>query len=137
MHIILHPVAQYALLAAGLSLCLYLFFTLKCEIGAQEKRRRQAEAVMSETVAAVRAAVEELRAEVLEMRDQTGMLVPPEPAKSGLNLSKRGQVLQMYRRGRSPDQIAAALGLPLSEIELLIKVHRIVLEQVSQKLPSY
>jgi hypothetical protein len=49
---------------------------------------------------------------------------------SGLNLSKRGQVLQMHRRGQSPDQTAATLGLPRTEIDLLLKVHQIVLERV-------
>jgi hypothetical protein len=38
----------------------------------------------------------------------------------------------MYRRGQAPEQIAASLSLPVSEIHLLIKVHQIVLEQVSQ-----
>ena len=128
---ILHPAVNFGLLGAGLSLCLYLFFTLKCEIRVQQKRTRQGETALAEAVAAVRAALDEARAEVQEMKEHTGMLVPPAPARSGLNLSKRGQVLQMYRRGQAPEQIAASLSLPLTEIELLIKVHQIVLEQVS------
>jgi hypothetical protein len=128
---ILHPVITYILLGAGLSLCLYLFFTLKAEIRAQEKRRQEGQATVTAAVAAVRTALDEMRAELREVQEQTGMLVPPTPAKSGLNLSKRGQVLQMYRRGQAPEQIAASLGLPLTEIELLIKVHQIVLEQLS------
>ena len=128
---ILHPGLQFGLLGAGLTLCLYLFSTLKCELGIQEKRRKEGQTALAEAIAAVRASLDEVRAEVLEMKEQTGMLVPPSPAKSGLNLSKRGQVLQMYRRGQPPAQIAASLSLPLTEIELLIKVHQIVLEQVS------
>ena len=128
---ILHPFVQYALLGAGLGLCLYLFFSLKCEIRMQDKCRREGQKALGETIAAVRASLDEVRAEVLELREQTGMLVAPAPTKSGLNLSRRGQVLQMYRRGQPPEQIAVSLGLPLTEIELLIKVHQIVLEQVS------
>ena len=128
---ILHPGAQYGLLGAGLGLCLYLFFSLKCEIRTQEKCREEGQKALGEVIAAVRASLDEVRAEVLELREQTGMLVAPAPTKSGLNLSRRGQVLQMYRRGQPPEQIAVSLGLPLTEIELLIKVHQIVLEQVS------
>ena len=127
---ILHGV-QFGLLGLGLSLCLYLFFTLKCEIRALDKRRQEGQAALTEAIAAVRAVLDEARAEVREVQEQTGMLVPPTPTRSGLNLSKRGQVLQMYRRGQSVEQIAATLSLPVTEIELLIKVHQIVLEQVS------
>jgi hypothetical protein len=128
---ILHPALHFGLLGAGMGLCLYLFFTLKCEIQVLEKRSKEGRRALAEAVAAVRAALDEARAEVRDVQEQTGMLVPPAPAKSGLNLNKRGQVLQMYRRGQAPEQIAANLSLPLTEIELLIKIHRIVLEQVS------
>ena len=127
---ILHPIVNYVLLGAGLSLCLYLFFSLKAEIRAQDKRRQEGQAAVTAAIAEVRTALDEVRTEVREVQEQTGMLVPPAPSKSGLNLSKRGQVLQMYRRGQAPEQIAASLGLPLTEIDLLIKVHQIVLEQL-------
>ena len=58
------------------------------------------------------------------------MLVAPVPARSGINLSKRTQVLRMHRTGRDSAAIAAELALPRSEVELLIKVHRIVLEHI-------
>jgi hypothetical protein len=127
---ILHPALQYGLLGAGLGLCLYLFFTLKQEIGALEGRGREKDTALAEAMAAVRAALDEVRAETRAIQEQTGMLVPPAPTASGFNLSKRGQVLQMHRRGQSPAQIAASLGLPRTEIDLLIKVHQIVLEKV-------
>jgi hypothetical protein len=127
---ILHPLVQYVLLGAGLFLCLYLFFTLKLEIRAVETRLKAQATVLTDAISAIRSTVDEIRAEIREVREQTGMLVAPTPAKSGLNLNKRGQVLQMYRRGQSPEQIAATLGLPLTEIDLLIKVHQIVLDQV-------
>ena len=128
---IAHPGLHYGLLAAGLSLCLYLFFTVKQEIRSAATRRRVQESALAEAIASLRADLGELRTELCDMREQTGMLVPPAPTRSGLNLSKRGQVLQMHRRGQSREQISASLGLPLSEIDLLIKVHQIVLEQVS------
>jgi hypothetical protein len=127
---IVHPAMQYGLLAAGLGLCLYLFFTLKLEIRAIERRWKVREGELAQAISAVRAALDGARAELHEMGEQTGMLVAPTATRSGLNLSKRGQVLQMNRRGQSAEQIAAALGLPITEVDLLIKVHQIVLEQV-------
>jgi DNA-binding NarL/FixJ family response regulator len=50
------------------------------------------------------------------------------PAKPGLNLSKRSQALRMHRRGGTPEQIAETLDLPLQQVDLLLKVHRIVIE---------
>jgi hypothetical protein len=44
-----------------------------------------------------------------------------------MNLSKRSQVLRMHRRGDPPDQIATSLAVPRQEVELLLKVQRIVL----------
>jgi hypothetical protein len=36
----------------------------------------------------------------------------------------------MHRAGQDVDGIAASLALPRAEVELLIKVHRIVVEQL-------
>ena len=51
-------------------------------------------------------------------------------ARSGLNLNRRAQVLRMHRRGDAPDRIASLLELPRQEVDLLIKVHRIVISQL-------
>ena len=71
--------------------------------------------------------IEELKREVREAESRTGMLVPPTPPKSGLNLNRRSQVLRMSRQGERPSKIAAALSLPQKEVELLVKVQKIVL----------
>src|SRR5438477_8481189 len=39
----------------------------------------------------------------------------------------------LHRRGEAPAQIAAILELPLQEVELLIKVHRIVLRRSEER----
>jgi len=68
-------------------------------------------------------------AELADLRRQPqGGAVPPSP-RAGLNLCKRSQALRMYRQGDPPGRIAAALEVPLQEVDLLIKVHRIVLSQ--------
>ncbi len=127
---IMHPVVQYGLLAGGLCLCLYLFVTAKMEIRAARTKWKAAEATLADAISAVRASLDVVRADIHEMREQTGMLVAPAPARSGLNLNKRGQALQLSRRGQSSEQIASTLGLPVTEVDLLVKVHQIVLDQV-------
>jgi DNA-directed RNA polymerase specialized sigma24 family protein len=38
--------------------------------------------------------------------------------------------LRLHRRGSSPEQIAEALDIPLGEVDLLVKVHRIVISNI-------
>ena len=54
---------------------------------------------------------------------------PPVP-RAAFNLGKRTQALRMHRQGDSAEKIAASLELPRQEVELLLKVHRIVLSKV-------
>lgn len=116
--------ACYVLLAIGLASCLHLFVTLKYEI--QVCRKKQGE---------LRAALDALHAELALMREalaeseqRAAALVAPAPARSGFNLSTRSQALRMSRRGNTNQQIAAALGIPEKEVELLLKVQRIALD---------
>jgi hypothetical protein len=104
----------------ALSLGLYLFVSLKREIARNRQRaeRRHAE---------IEAAVAALRKTVDEVEERAGMLVPPPPTSSGLNPGKRNQALRMHRRGDSPEYIAAALGLPAGEVQLMLKVQRMIL----------
>jgi len=130
---LLHPLLSYALMAVGLGLCLYLFMTLKVEIrrllpGRVEDQQR-VEALES-ALAEARLTVQQLENDLREVERQTGMLVAPAPARSGLNLSKRTQVLRLHRSGESSAAIATSLGLPRGEVDLLIKVHGMVLEQI-------
>jgi len=130
---LLQPLIFYVLLAAGFGLCLYLFITLKAEIHGLQRRsleeRQQAEALKT-ALGEARLAVQSLEGDLRAVERQTGMLVAPAPARSGLNLSKRTHVLRMHRAGQDSAGIAAALALPRSEVELLIKVHGIVMKQI-------
>jgi hypothetical protein len=54
----------------------------------------------------------------------------PALARTALNLNKRAQVLRMHRRGDPPERIASVLEVPRQEVDLLIKVHRIIISQL-------
>jgi len=125
--------ACYGLLAAGLVLCLYLFVTVKAEMRALARRRMSDQdqiRILESALGEARIAVERLEGDLRDIEGQTGMLVAPPPAKSGLNLSRRTQVLRLHRAGSDSTTIAVSLGLPRSEVELLTKVHRLMLEQI-------
>jgi hypothetical protein len=129
----LQPLVFYVLLAAGFGLCLYLFATLKGEIRGLLRRalegRQQVEALES-ALGDARLAIQALATDLRDVEHQAGMLVAPAPARSGLNLSKRTQVLRMHRAGQDSAGIAAILALPRSEVELLVKVHSIAVKQI-------
>jgi hypothetical protein len=84
------------------------------------------------------AAVEILQQKVAELEQELRELphqpasppgLPPSP-RAAFNLEKRSHALRLHRRGEPVSQIAAALELPRQEVELLIKVHRIVLKSI-------
>jgi hypothetical protein len=128
----LQPLVFYGLLAVGLVLCLYLFLSVKAEGRGLLQRcletGRQVKALEAGLNEARERAVA-LAADLRVVERQTGMLVEPAPARSGLNLSKRTQILRMHRSGQDSAGIASSLSLPRSEVDLLIKVHRMVVEQ--------
>jgi hypothetical protein len=82
----------------------------------------------------LRTAVEALAARLVDVSSQAQVAGAPASAggvpKSGFNLNKRSQVLRLHRRGEGTEQIAGALEIPRGEVDLLLKVHRIVMDNV-------
>lgn len=121
------PLTLTALLAAAMVACIALFLTLKKEIGESEARRRHEAQAMESVTDQMRTSLESLRLALQESERQAATAARPITA---MNLSTRGQVLRLHRRGEKPEQIAAALSIPLSEVDLLVKVHRSVIGQL-------
>jgi len=106
----------YAVHAAVLLASLLCFLLAKVEVArlrvdmrAEAERRRQ------ETDRALRSAMEASveRAEAAEPQ-----------AGAGINFSRRAQILRLSKRGERPEQIAAALNLPMNEVSLVLKLHQ-------------
>jgi hypothetical protein len=119
-----NPIVFYTLMALGWGSCLDLFVTLKHEIGGGRKRQ----AALEVAIGQLSAEIGELRERVLESEARADVLVAPTPPRSGVNLSTRSQALRMFHRGAANQQIAAALGIPEKEVELLLKVQRMALD---------
>ena len=112
-------------MTAGLSLCVFIFCSLKREILRLQNRLQDRDTERSASAQALLAQVEDMRAELRDAEQRTAQLVPPAPPRSGLNLNMRTQVLRMYRHGEGEEQIASRLGLPRTEVALLVKVHKL------------
>ena len=121
---ILQYLPIYALVVVSLGLCMYLFFSAKREIRRLQLRMKQQNLLLQEAYDRMEYAVEQLKTQFQELEGRTGEMVPPTPARSGMNLNKRTQAARMFRRGERPEQIAAALSLPQNEVALLLKVHQ-------------
>ena len=83
-----------------------------------------------QTVLSLQETVEGQKQQLRDLQEHSPVSPCPPLPRSGLNLNKRSHVLRMHRRGDSAEQIAATLEVPLQEVDLLLKVHRIVLRNL-------
>ena len=104
---------QFVLLALALIANLCLFLSLKREFRKQNLDQRAAmELVNSQLEKALNRPIDRLN---------EGPAVTP---RSTLDPTCRLQMIQRLREGQSAPQVAADFGIPLAEVELLIRLHQ-------------
>ena len=112
MHLQLFPLLPYLLVAAALFSSIGLFLALKREV------RRH--------IFGQKIRIDAMAARLNEAERPVGNEARvPTPMRAGVNLNNRVHAMRMLRRGEDVGHIAAALGVPLKEVELLIRVHSI------------
>jgi hypothetical protein len=88
----------------------------------------------NEALVDVNREIETLSLQLREMQRQQVQTPPLLPSgvrrDPSLNVSKRSRAIRMHRLGEPPDKIAVELGLSRQEVELLLKVHRLVIAAV-------
>ena len=119
----------------GLILCataisLFAVHRAYCVLRAMDGRAGDRQSRRDAELQALRDSVDALAAQIHHLQNHPPLAPPPGLPKLGLNLSKRSNALRMHRRGEGAEQIAAALELQRQEVDLLLKVHRIVLSSV-------
>lgn len=117
------PLAPFLLIGIHGIATLFFFLSLDHEMRLLRRGSKRRHAAQEADTAQLKTQLAALAARVLEAEERAGVLVPPAPPKSGLNLNKRTQVIRMSRRGDRAETIAASLQLPQREVELLLKVH--------------
>jgi hypothetical protein len=120
---IIAPLTQAALLGAGLLGSLALWISAR---SAARAALREIEKLRISTEATIR----DLTAQMQAMRAEPANETPPVPGPvinmQGFNLTTRTKVLRMHRRGETASSIAAALGVQHEEVELLLKLDRML-----------
>ncbi len=112
---------------AGTGLCVFTLYrahALWNEMKSAPERKAPGE---DPELQSLRQTVEALAAQLHDLQNHPPVALSPALPRSGLNLSKRSHALRLSRRGEGAEQIAASLDLPRQEVDLLLKVHRIVI----------
>ena len=117
--------AMCAVALAGVLMSAFTLFRSSKAIHAFEELSREQGRQFAAEIEPLKSAIETMAGEIRELQQQPSFSGAALP-KQTLNLTKRSQALRMNRRGDGPEQIAAALEMPLQEVDLLLKVHRIV-----------
>ncbi len=95
------------------------------------KLRKTAVTGLETAVQGLRSDLEGLAAQIHDMQQLPPPASTAAPPRGGLNLAKRSEALRLHRHGNSVAQIASTLEIPLQEVELLLKVHRVVIRNLN------
>lgn len=106
----IHSLIPYILLSCGLMASLALFMSLKRDLRRAAIRDRKK-----------MDAIERQIAETPVPQEAEMVYIPAAP-RPGMNMSKRVHAMRMVRRKEDVSSIAAALGVPRREVELLVRV---------------
>jgi hypothetical protein len=126
-----------ALTAAAASL--FALFYAKALVREANRRTSDLQSQLENALQASQSGLEELSTEVRDLRREPGVAVSPGMPRPGFNLTTRSQVLRLHRRGETAQQIAKVMAVPRQEVELLLKVHGIVLDSMNipARRPAY
>lgn len=116
-----------AITAIASALLVYLFLSLRNIVLQMKKSLGEEYHSLCQRCDAFEKALAGMESMIHEAEARAAVLVPPPTSRSGMNMNKRLQAARMSKRGERPEQIAAALGLPASEVALLLKVQRLTL----------
>jgi hypothetical protein len=118
------------LILCGTATSVFAVYRAYCLLREMDGRAGDRQAQRDGELQALRDTLEALAAQLHDLQNHPPVAPPPGLPKPGLNLSKRSHALRLHRRGEGAEQIASALELPRQEVDLLLKVHRIVLSNV-------
>jgi hypothetical protein len=124
----------YLTVTANLALVLGILLGLNQRVRELRARSGKQEKTLETETARLSAELTELKGQILELEQSgnslaSGAAATGSPATTGnsVNNTLRSKVLKMHRLGQSPDRIAGALRVPKGEVDLLVKVHKIVM----------
>jgi hypothetical protein len=124
----------YLTVVANLVLVLGILLGLNQRVLQLHARTVKQEKILETETARLSAEITELKGHILELEQTANSLAsstaaPSSAAATGnsVNNTLRSKVLKLHRLGQSPDRIAGSLRVPQGEVDLLVKVHKIVM----------
>jgi hypothetical protein len=127
------PLAPYVLLAAGCIFGLFFLLSFEKEVHRLKTRLAHRQAGDNTSTHDLKVQVQQLHDRLRDTEERAGIQITLPGPKASMNLNKRTQVLRMSRRGERSENIAACLSLPRREVELLLKIHGLVLNASNEK----
>lgn len=124
---------QYAVLVLTLGVCVYLFLSAKRDLRIVETRSIRHDERLRARLDEIACEVEALRKELEVMEQKSD---PSATVARTLGSGTRIQALRMIKNGEGPEYIAATLGLPRTEVELLVKVQRMLSDPQPEPVTS-
>ena len=125
---ILTAVQPFFPVMGGLAFVLVLFYGVRQSLRRLRRRVSECETSLQAEAAQLTNAVNDLKIRVEELEaDEKQGVNASVAASNGLNNTIRSKALKMHRLGQSTDRISDVLGVPKGEVDLLLKVHRIVM----------
>jgi hypothetical protein len=128
--IIALAVMVIALIVASLLVGVYALYTAQKLFYRTRKTVDAVRAECAEAIDAAQSQFDVLAMEIKNAKSQTPIEIIPGTPKPGMNVTRRSHALRLHRTGSSPTQIAAALEIPSQEVDLLVKVHEILLNRL-------
>jgi hypothetical protein len=119
----------YLTVAANLIVVLGVLCTVSQRVRQLRSRAAKQEAALQSETTRISAEITELKTKIEALEEPGQSLLPAGTAgaANSVNSTLRSKVLKMHRLGQSPERIAGSLRLPQGEVDLLVKVHRIVM----------
>jgi hypothetical protein len=132
----------YLTVVANLAVVLGVLLGLNQRIRELRSRAGKQDNTRAAETARLSAEVDELKTRILELeqadRSPLAGTAPIAAALTGngVNNTLRSKVLKMHRLGQSADRIAGNLRVPRGEVDLLVKVHKIVMRPYEEVVLS-
>jgi len=132
----------YLTVAANLALVLGVLLGLSQRVRQLRALTVKQEKTVQTQTARLSAEIAELKSRISEL-EETGpalasgapSIAPAAPVNS-VNNTLRSKVLKMHRLGQSADRIAGSLRVSKGEVDLLVKVHKIVMRPYEEVVLS-
>jgi type II secretory pathway component PulM len=132
MHNSILDIAPYAVSLLGAGIVLFLIIEMKRTLQEfQTKWNKRQQTVQSE-LGRLRGVIQQLETRLGDAEKLSASQAGADPKVTSINLNRRAQAIRLYRRGESPEKVAASMNLPRREAELLFKVHRILASEPSR-----